>query len=207
MTIIVFGATGQMGRQLIKQALWKGHTVKAFGRNIHELDMEEDQLQAIKGSVFDDNDIKKALKGCDAVVSALGGGTGETDITRSLGIKKIIMGMKALNISRIIAIGGMGVLNADEDKYIFETEEFPEVYKAVTAEHFKAYTQLKDSGLNWTFLCPPDLIDAPYSGQYQLNKNYPPAGKFKINTGDLAEFMISELVKNEFLHCRVGISN
>ncbi len=207
MTIIVFGATGQMGRQLIKQALWKGHTIKAFGRNIHELDMEEERLETIKGSVFDDNDIKKALKGCDAVISALGGGTGDTDITRSLGIKKIIVGMKASNISRIIAIGGMGVLNADEDKFIFETEEFPEMYQAVTAEHFKAYKQLKDSGLDWTFLCPPDLIDAPYSGQYQLNKNYPAAGKFKINTGDLAEFMISELEKNEFLYCRVGISN
>jgi uncharacterized protein len=207
MVIIVFGATGQMGHQLIKQALWKGHTIKAFGRNIHELDMEDEKLQTIKGSVFDDSDIKKALKGCDAVVSALGGGVGDTDITRSLGMKKIITGMKTLNISRIIAIGGLGVLNAEEDKYIFEKEDFPDIYRAVTAEHFKAYEQLKNAGLNWTFVCPPDLVDAAYTGKYQLNKNYPPVGSFKINTGDLAEFMISELTKNEFLQCRVGISN
>lgn len=207
MVIIVFGATGQMGRQLIKQALWKGHTVKAFGRNIHELDMEDEKLQAIKGSVFDDNDIKKALKGCDAVVSALGGGVGDTDITRSLGMKKIIAGMKTLNINRVIAIGGLGVLNAEEGKYIFEKEDFPDIYRAVTAEHFKAYEQLKNAGLSWTFVCPPDLVDAAYTGKYKLNKDYPSAGIFKINTGDLAEFMISELAKNEFLQCRVGISN
>jgi uncharacterized protein len=206
MNVIVFGATGQMGRQLIKQALWKGHIVKAFGRNIHELDTEDEKLQTIKGSVFDDNDIKKALKGCDAVVSALGGGVGDTDITRSLGIKKIIAGMKALKINRIIAIGGLGVLNAAEDKYIFENEDFPDQYKAITAEHFKAFEQLKNSGLDWTFMCPPDLVEAPYAGKYQVSKNYPPQGSFKINTGDLAEFMISELANNAFLQCRVGIA-
>jgi uncharacterized protein len=207
MVIIVFGATGQMGKQLIKQALWKGNTVKAFGRNIHELDIEDEKLQTIKGSVFDDGDIKKALKGCDAVVSALGGGVGDTDITRSLGMKKIVAGMKTLNINRVIAIGGLGVLNAEENKYIFEKEDFPDMYRAVTAEHFKAYELLKNTGLSWTFVCPPDLVDAAYTGKYHVNKDYPPAGNFKINTGDLAEFMITELMKNEFLQCRVGISN
>ena len=48
MTITIFGATGMVGKQLVQQALFKGHTVKAFGRNVFaELPMEEDNLQLI----------------------------------------------------------------------------------------------------------------------------------------------------------------
>jgi putative NADH-flavin reductase len=208
MTIIVFGATGQMGRQLVKQALWKGHAVKAFGRNMHELEVEGEKLHKIKGSVFDEAEVKAAMKGCNAVLSALGGTIGETDVTRSLGIKKIITAMKALSIKRIVAIGGMGILNGQEEgKYIFDNEDFPEEYKAVTREHFKVYEQLKASVLSWTLLCPPDLIDASYTGTIQVAESYPPSTIYKINTGDLAVFMVNELTENNYVNCRVGISN
>lgn len=51
MTITIFGATGMVGKQLVQQALFKGNTVKAFGRNVFaELPMEEDNLQLIKGA-------------------------------------------------------------------------------------------------------------------------------------------------------------
>ncbi|MFN9111697.1 MAG: NAD(P)H-binding protein, partial [Bacteroidota bacterium] len=69
MNLIVFGATGQVGMHLIQQAIWKGHHVKAFGRNVFSLTPEHEQLEKIKGSVFDRNEITNALLGCDAVLS------------------------------------------------------------------------------------------------------------------------------------------
>jgi uncharacterized protein len=209
MTIIVFGATGMVGKQLVQQALLSGHTVKAFGRNVFtELNMEEKNLQLIKGAVFDEKEVLNALSGCDAVLSALGGGFDGTDKTRTLGIKNIITQMKKANLTRILAIGGLGVLNADENSLLLDGEDYPKQYLPVGLEHKKAYEYLNDSGLNWTFVCPPNIINHEATGSFSTNANYPPdQNNYKINAGDLAMFMLNELGKNEYVKQRVGISN
>ncbi len=209
MNIIIFGATGMVGKQLVQQAVFNGYNVKAFGRNVFtEFNMEEKNLQLIKGALFDEADVSNAIKGCDAVFSALGGTADGTDKTRTLGIKNIIAQMKKNNLQRIIAIGGLGVLNADENTLLIDKENYPKEYLPVGKEHEQAYNYLKESNLNWTFVCPPNILNQPATGVFTTNANYPPAkNNYKINAGDLAMFMLNELEKNEFVKERVGISN
>ncbi len=208
MKILVIGATGMVGQEIINQVIAHGHTAVAFGRNVFEvLSTERKYLELFKGALFSSDDIKKALKGCDAVLSAIGGAFDGTDKARSLGMKKIVEAMEKHGPMRIIAIGGIGVLNADEDTYIFEKPEFPSKYKPVTAEHFQAYEHLKNSKLDWTFLCPPDILPGGPTGEYNLNRDYPAEGQFHIHAGDLADFMVNELKTNAFLRCRVGIAS
>ncbi len=207
MKIIVFGATGMVGQQIINEVIGHGHTAVAFGRNVfEELSTERKYLELFKGGLFSEGDIKSAMKGCDAVLSAIGGAIDGTDKARSLGMRKIISVMEKKGPKRIIAIGGLGVLNADEETYIYEKPDFPEKFKAVTSEHFQAFEALRSSSLDWTFLCPPDILDGGPTGEYNLSRNYPAEGKMKINAGDLADFMVNELKANEYLKCRVGIA-
>jgi len=78
----------------------------------------------------------------------------------------------------------------------------------VGKEHQKAWEMLKESGLDWTFVCAPNLVDAGPTGSFTTAADYPPAqNNYRINTGDLALFMLNELKKNEYVHHRVGISN
>jgi putative NADH-flavin reductase len=209
MTIIVFGATGMVGKQLVKQALLKGHHVKAFGRNVFtELNMEEKNVELIKGALFDEGEVSAAIKGCDAVLSALGGGFDGNDKTRTLGIKNIIAQMKKNNVKRIVAIGGLGVLNFDENTLLLDREDYPKEYLPVGLEHKKAYEYLKESDLDWTFVCPPNIIDHEVTGSFITKANYPPEpNNNKIYAGDLAMFMLNELGRNEYVKARVGISN
>jgi uncharacterized protein len=211
MEIVVFGATGQVGLELVKQALWKGHTVRAFGRNVHELlDKEEanDRLHLVKGALFDSGDVLKAVKGCDAVLSAIGGGFDGTDKTRSLGMKNIVQQMSKAGVRRIVAIGGLGVLNAEEGKLLLEMPEYPPEYLPVGLEHKAAYETLAASNLDWTFVCPPDIVAHEPTGQFHTAADYPPVpNHYRIYTGDLALFMLQELAKGRFVQKRVGISS
>jgi uncharacterized protein len=209
MNIIIFGATGQVGKQLVQQALFKGHTVKAFGRNVFsEFETDTPNLELIKGALFDASEVKAAVKDSDAVLSALGGSTDGTDKTRTLGIKNIITQMEATGVKRIIAVGGLGVLNADEDTLLVDTKDYPKEYIPVGKEHQQAYEYLKASNLNWTFVCPPNIINADATGSFTTNTNYPPeVNNYKINAGDLALFMLKELEQNDYVKERVGISN
>lgn len=207
MKIVIFGATGMVGQQLINQTIGHLHTAVAFGRNVFEdLSTERTHLELFKGALFSEDDIKKALKGADAVLSAIGGAVDGTDRARSLGMKKIVAVMEKKGPKRIVAIGGFGVLNASEEKYIYETPEFPQKYKAVTTEHFQAFEHLKNSSLDWTFVCPPDIREGKPTGEYNVNRNYPAEGQFHINAGDLAEFMVKELEAANFVKARVGIA-
>lgn len=209
MKLIIFGATGMVGKYLVKQALFMGHEVKAYGRNVFTESMpKDDNLELVQGALFDDGQLFNAISGCDAVLSALGGSFDGTDVTRSLGIKHIVSQMKKAGVKRIIGVGGLGVLNADENTYIIDTPEYPAQYIPVGREHFKAYEYLKESGLEWTFVCPPDIKNAEATGSFVTNADYPPTpNKYQINAGDLSLFMLNELQNRAFVQHRVGISN
>ncbi len=215
MNLIIFGATGMVGKQLVQQALFNKHHVKAFGRNVYSTDYlptgpggQTENLHLVQGALFDEGEVYNAIKGCDAVLSAVGGGTDGTDKTRTLGMKNIIKQMQKAGVKRIIAIGGLGVLHADENSLLVDKDDYPPEYKAVGLEHKKAFELLNESGLNWTFVCPPNIINEGTTGSYVTNADYPPENnKYKINAGDLAMFMLKELQKNEFVKLRVGISN
>jgi uncharacterized protein len=159
MKLIIFGATGMVGKQLVQQALFKKNHVKAFGRNVHTTDyLETENLQLVQGALFDEGEVYNAIKGCDAVLSAIGGSMDGTDKTRTLGMKNIIKQMQKAGVKRIIAIGGLGVLNADpqdaahENSLLVDKDDYPLEYKAVGQEHKKAYELLNESGLDWTFV-------------------------------------------------------
>ncbi len=207
MQLIVFGATGQVGAQLVKQALWRGHFVKAYGRNVYEIDIENDKLEKIKAGLFDAGDVLHAIKGCDAVLSAIGGAFDGSDKARSLGMKTIVTQMQKAAVKRIIALGNMSILNFNEHSLILDQKDYPKEYLPVGNEHRKAYDFLKDSPLDWTFVCSPDIINEGPTGNYITAKDYPPQpNRNRINSGDLAQFMLNELERNEFVKSRVGIS-
>lgn len=209
MKIIIFGATGPVGKELVKQALHKGHHVKAYGRNVFTEDLPKvDSLELVQGALFDEIQVYKAMKGCDAVLMALSGGSAGTDLTRSLGTKNIVAQMQKAGLKLIIAVGGFAVLNADEDTMIMDTGTFPQEDLVVAGEHLKAYQLLKGSDLTWTFVCPADITNGEVTGQYTTKADYlPDFNKFTVNTGDLALFMLNELERKEYSGHRVGISN
>ncbi len=207
MRITIFGATGTTGKRTIDEALAHGHSVRAFGRNVFEvLSTERERLELFKGGVLSRGDVEDALEGADAVISCLGGGIDGTDRTRSLGVKTIVESMKKVGPKRIIAVGSTGVLQADENTLRYETPGYPAAFKAVALEHKEAWQYLAHSPLDWTFLCPPEIKDAPPTEEYNLRLDYPADGPLWVNAGDIAHFMVNELKVNEWVKCRVGIA-
>jgi putative NADH-flavin reductase len=209
MTVTIFGATGMVGMELVKQALYKDFTVKAFGRNVFTTNFPRNEnLHLVQGALFDEEQVRHAVRGSDAVLSALGGAFDGTDRSRSLGMKNIVEQMQKENLQRIIAVGGMGLLDAPGGGILMDEKDYPPEFLPVGREHLKAYEYLKNSSLDWTFVCAPNLINAEVTGIYETAANVNPQNsKFRINIGDLAMFMLAELHKNDYIRKRVGISN
>ena len=208
MRLLIFGATGLVGQRLVREALYLGHTVTAYARDVFTTEFPpSDALHLVEGTVFDDRMLKKVMTNQDAVLSALGGGTDGTDFTRSLGIKHITEQMKKAGLQRIVAVGGSGILDDELGRPIFWQEDYPADYKPVSQEHYKAWQYLQQTSLDWTFVCPPYILDQDPTGSFHVTADVPPvADEQVIGNGDLALFLLQELTRKQFLHQRVGIA-
>jgi uncharacterized protein len=208
MIVTIFGASGTIGVELVRNCRALGYQVRAFGRNVEPMideDLRSENFEAIRGYVFDEGDVLKALKSADAVLSALGGATEGTDRTRSLGMKNVVSQMAKAGVNRIVAIGGIGLLEVnDEGTLLMDTADFPYDQYAVSKEHQQAYDYLKASKTDWTFVCPPKVLPQQATGHFLTAANHPIGGD-TINAGDLAIFMVRELTANEYIKQKVGI--
>lgn len=205
MKICIFGATGRVGSQLMKLALQDLHDVTVLVRDQDKVVEKHNNLYIVEGNVLQENDVKKALKGADIVLSALG-----TDGNRTLShsISTIIKHMDKEGINRIITIGTAGILQARTNQkiYRFQSEESKRKTTTAAEDHLSAYVALKNSELCWTIVCPTHLIDGEETGMYRTEGEMLPLDGSKITVGDTACFTWSLINKKVYENTRVGIA-
>jgi hypothetical protein len=211
MIITVFGATGQVGKRIVRGALDEQLKVRAFGRNVEPFideSFRNKNLEPIKGYVFDADEVLDAVTGSDVVLSALGGSIDTNNKARSLGIKYIVDQMEKAGVKRIITVGSSAVLKDDFYGFEVNNPKYPALYKPVGMEHLKAYEYLSASDLDWTIVCCPTITNEDGNGRYIISEDYPPTPNlFTVKAGNIADFILKEIMRNNHLKKRVGISD
>lgn len=203
MKVIVFGANGRVGTQVVKRALEKGHKVTAFVRHKETVTLLHPNLTVVQGDAMKQQDISKSMIGQVAVISCL---SSDELSHRLVFINHIINAMREQKVTRIIAIGGIGALQASEHLKVYETSTFPREYVDLTQAHIRVLDALLTSRNSFTFVCPPMIKEGERTGIYKVQDAYPTQG-WSITTGDLADFMVTELTENKHVGQKVGISN
>lgn len=203
MEIAIFGATGRVGEQILKQALADGHHVKALVRST-KLEPHPN-LEMIVGDVRKAEDVERVIAGTGAVFSAIG--TDRT-ITLSEAAPLIVEAMKKHGVSRIIAIGTAGILDSRLSPGLLRYQGGDSNRKLTFAaeEHEKMYRELEKSALDWTIVCPTYLPDGEARGNYRTEEGLLPEGGKEITVGDTAAFAYGLLAHPEFMQRRVGLA-
>lgn len=203
MKLALFGATGRVGRYIVKMALRDGHDVKALVRT-PDFDSHP-HLEVIVGNVRNAEDIQRTIQGADAVISAIG-----TDRTTTLSdaTPLIAKAMEAEGVKRIITIGTAGILNSRLSPGLlrYQGGDSKRQLTFAAEEHEKAYKTLEQSGLDWTIVCPTYLPDGEPKGYFRFEENYLPEDGKEITAGDTALFAYEQLESDDFLKSRVGIA-
>ncbi|WP_186671976.1 NAD(P)-dependent oxidoreductase [Sporosarcina sp. BP05] len=204
MKIALFGATGRVGEEVLKLALAEGYEVTALVRSPEKL-APHGRLTVIQGDVRDADTVTLAIAGMDVVFSALG-----TDKTTTLteAVPHMIKAMKDAWINRIVTIGTAGILQSkiDPQKLRYEAGDTNRRLTFAAEEHHKAYDMLRQSGLDWTIVCPTYLPDGVAVGNYRTERNLLPEDGKQIAVGDTASFAYGELLQGDNIGFRVGIS-
>lgn len=205
MNICLFGATGRVGSIILENAMSQQHSITALVRDMKKLNSYGAGLEVKTGNVLNETDIANSLTGSDVVISALNT-DGTTTLSGSMPL--IIKHMKEQEIKRIITIGTAGILQARSAPHLYRFQSSESKRKSTrdAEEHLKAYLMLKDSGLDWTVVCPTYLPVGERKGYYRYEKDLLPDHPSSISIYDTADFVFKQLINKQFIGSRVGLT-
>jgi len=206
MKLLIFGSTGSVGRQLVKQALEHGHTVTAFARDPSKLGVKHDNLKVVQGDVMDWPSVEKAVQGQNAVLCSLGAGAKGT--VRSEGTRNIIRAMEKAGVRRFVCQSTLGVGDSwDNLSFFWKYIMFRGLLRQAYADHVSQEDYVRQSDLDWTIVRPAAFTDGNRTGEYR--HGFPGTDKMtrlKISRSDVADFMLKQLTDDTYLHKTPGLS-
>jgi putative NADH-flavin reductase len=207
MNILVFGASGKTGHELVKQGLSEGHYVTAFVRKPEKLTVKNDRLRVVQGDVKDPAAVASAMKDQDAILSALGVSKPlKSDPVVIEGIKNIIAAMEQLHIKRFIYLSFMAVGEGRKDGGFLMKNIIARIVRHEIADHAEKEQLIKATQLDWTIVHAPKLTNGSKKGIYRTGETIKP--KFFLPTlsrADVADFMLKQLTDRTFLFKTVRV--
>ena len=192
--LAVLGASGRVGAAAVRQALAAGHRVRAVVRRAVEVPGAE----VVQLSAWTPDAIAAAVSGVDAVISAIGGTV--ADATRVA-----VAAMKTAGVGRIVAVGAAGLTPRGDGRLRGEVA-LPPGLQAVFAEHRAALESLQASGLAWTVICPPNIVDGAATRRYRARvEGFPEDGQ-TLAIGDVADALLLALHREDLHARRLGVA-
>jgi len=195
MRIVVFGATGGTGSQVVRQALAAGHEVTAVIRRSGALAAQQ-RLQVVVGALDEMDVVENAVRGQDVVISALGTDRkGPTTVcTDAIGV--ILKAMRTQHVGRLLVVSAYGAAET-HDRSLYSRLLW--AMKGDSMRDKETMEALvRDSGVDWTIVRPPALTNGPPTGAYRTGTDLRIGLRSRISRADLADFLLRETAAPAF---------
>ena len=198
MKVSIFGASGGTGGLLTERCLAAGYEVTALARTPASFAFR-DRVRVVEGSAFDPAAVRQTVEGADVVLSTLGARSLKKEDVLERAVPLIVAAMQENGVRRIIVLGSAGALPDSLDKQPAWRRWFVQniVYKTMlkwpVASQVAQWKTLSASGLDFTMVMPPMLLNSPARGRYRVDGEALPRGGSRISRADVAEFMMQQI--------------
>jgi putative NADH-flavin reductase len=206
--VLIVGATGGTGRQLVEQALERGFVVTALARDPSAFRVEHPRFRAIRGDVLDYSSIEAAVGGQDAVLSALGHKRffSPTHIL-SEGTGNVLRAMETHRVQRFVCETALGVGSGAGRMGLYYTFfVIPFILPFYFWDKTRQEQLIAASRIDWVVVRPGALTNGPKRGRYRHGAK---VGSFlwtvRISRADVAAFMLNQLTDNTYLNAAPGV--
>jgi putative NADH-flavin reductase len=213
MNVLLIGATGFSGKEVLNELLSKKHNVTVITRNKYSIDSQQENLTILEGNVLDENLINEAVQNQNAVINCLGiGGKGNakpnslvSDATRIL-----VHSMERSNVKRLICMSNVGAGESiNFQPWIFTKVILPyfmKWLKVIIDDKNIMEPIVMNSRLEWTILRFPNITDKTPKGKVTISFDGNDL-KMNITNKDLASFMVVQLNNPKLVHKTPCVSN
>jgi putative NADH-flavin reductase len=206
MKLVVLGATGGTGIELVKRAIERGHSVTAFVRSGQRLAQFAPNVDIVEGSLSRTADLIRVISGQDAVLSAFG--------PRDPRGKERLVGPFARSLTAAMAESGVSRLIILSVAFLFRDSVLPPTYpfgqlffKNHVADCAEMEAVVQDSRLNWTIVRPPQLTNKAHSGKWRVRVGHLPFMGFTASRADVADFMVQAMEQQSYSRQIVGFAD
>jgi putative NADH-flavin reductase len=211
MRLVVFGATGGTGRNVVEQALEAGHEVSAVARKPHALTIFHERLEVVRGDVMDLDSIRQAVVGKDAVISVLGVPYSHELITvYSAGVRNILRAMESAGVGRFVGVSAGGFVDDPKNDTLVIRYIVKPILKGILRHSYADMAlmeeEVKRSGRKWTIVRPARLTDGSHTGRYRTAIDGSVPGGWSISRADVADFIVTHLDDPTVFGAAVGIA-
>ena len=215
MKLALIGATGNIGKATLNEALQRAYEVTAIVRDPQKLDIKNGKLTIAVADIFNIENLAAVLAGHDAVVNSYNASWTNPNMYDDFiaGSKAIQQAVKQSDVKRLLVIGGAGSLEIAPGIQLVDSPDFPPAYKpGATAARDYLNILKQENELDWTFLSPainmhPDS-HGERTGKYRVGTDQPvfdEKGHSFITLEDLAVAIIDELENNDFIKRRFTV--
>jgi putative NADH-flavin reductase len=208
MKLVVLGATGGTGLEIVRQAIGRGHSVTALVRSPDRLRPFRDRINVEQGDLLNPAELERVIRGHDAVLSGFGPRVPVSEADAQL------LQQFAVALTSAMARAGVQRAVVESVAFLFKNSILPPAYllgrllfPRTVADASAMERVFEESGLDWTMVRPPELTDKPYTGRYRVREGYLPTFGFKISREDVADFMIKAVENRWSIRKIVGLSN
>jgi putative NADH-flavin reductase len=206
--VLIVGATGGTGRQLVEQALERGLVVTALARDPSALRVEHPRLHVARGNVLDYSSIEAAVRGQDAVLSALGHKRFfYPNRILSDGTRNVLRAMETHGVQRFVCETALGLGNSAGRMGAYYTFfVVPFILPFYFWDKTRQERLIAASRADWVVVRPGALTNGPKRGVYRHGEH---VGSFvrtvRISRADVADFMLNQLTDNTYLKAAPGV--
>ncbi len=208
MKLLIFGATGGTGRQLVVQALEQGHDVTAYVRVPAKLNIQHPKLTVVPGNILNAAAVLAVVFGKDAVLSALGSRrAGLLDLVQ--GTRYILDAMHQCDVRRSIWISSFGVGKSLRQMSWIARHVIVRGFLRTAIEEKEIQESLiMASEGDWTIVRPGGLTNGPRTGRYRIipGDSTEKIGRPVISRADVADFILKNLTDSPYVRQAVGLT-
>jgi putative NADH-flavin reductase len=208
MKLLVLGATGGIGLEIIRQAIDRGHSVTAFVRSLDAVKPYADRITIRQRDLLNSFGLRSAIADHEAVLSAFGPRVPlvKTDSHLLRDFAAVLTSaMQGADVTRVVLVS---------TAFLFRDAILPPAYlvgrlffPTVVADAQAMERIILASGLDWTIVRPPQLTDKPFTGKYRIREGHLPRFGFNISRADVVDCLIRLAETRTGIRTILGVSH
>jgi uncharacterized protein YbjT (DUF2867 family) len=206
--ILIVGATGGTGRQLVAQALERGFAVTALVRDPARLRIDHPQLTVVRGDVLDEGSVDAAMRGQEAVLSALGHKRYFSPARiLSEGTRNILRAMETHGVQRLVCETSLGIGDSAGRMGLYYTLfVIPVILPLYFWDKTRQERLIAASNVEWVIVRPGVLTNGDKRGPSRHGRQ---VGHFlwtvRVSRADVADFMLNQLADDTYVRTAPGV--
>lgn len=200
MRLLVIGASGKTGHEVVGQALAAGHHVTAFVREPTRLAIRDERLSIVTGDARKTDDLRRALREQDAVISTLGGRPrralmdalrGRPDRTMERSTTALVAAANEAGVRRVVLLSTFMLAENFRPGVLKPLIAF---YGPMNDDKRAGERALRRSGLKWTIVYATRLTEGERSGRERpVPATETVTPRSTVSRADVAAFLIAQI--------------